>query len=51
MSKHDAKNAPSYYDDHSYGGGLELGWDMSDKNTLKFATGYKYDVHKEKNDI
>ncbi|WP_172197284.1 TonB-dependent siderophore receptor [Campylobacter sp. RM16188] len=51
MSKHDAKNAPSYYDDHSYGGGLELGWDMSDKNSLKFATGYKYDVHKEKNDI
>lgn len=51
MTKHDAKNAPSYYDNHSYGGGLELGWDVSDKNSLKFATSYKYDVHKEKNEI
>ncbi|WP_459829609.1 TonB-dependent receptor plug domain-containing protein [Campylobacter concisus] len=40
-------NVPSFYDDHTYGGGLEFGWDINEKDTLKFATSYKYDVHKE----
>lgn len=51
MTKYNDKNSPSFYDDKSYGGGIELGWNIDDKNNLKFATSYKYDLHKEKNEI
>lgn len=40
----------SHYKDRSFGFGLEVGGDIGDKNTLKFATNYKYDVHKEHDD-
>ncbi|AUI65994.1 MULTISPECIES: TonB-dependent siderophore receptor [Glaesserella] len=51
LTAHNASNAPSYYDDKTYGAGVELGWNINPHNELKFATSYKYDVHKEKNDI
>ncbi|WP_299027060.1 TonB-dependent siderophore receptor [uncultured Campylobacter sp.] len=35
----------SKYKDKSYGFGLELGGDIGDKDTLKFATSYKKDKH------
>jgi len=40
----------SHYRDHSYGFGAEVGGDVSDQDTLKFATNYKFDEHKEHND-
>lgn len=40
----------SHYRDHSYGFGAEIGGDVSDQDTLKFAANYKFDEHKEHND-
>lgn len=40
----------SHYRDHSYGFGAEVGGDVSDQDTLKFAANYKFDEHKEHND-
>lgn len=44
------KTFGSHYKDYSYGFGLELGGDIADNNTLKFATSYKFDEHKEHDD-
>lgn len=44
------KSFGSHYKDYSYGFGLELGGDIADNNTLKFATSYKFDEHKEHDD-
>ncbi|WP_298787260.1 TonB-dependent receptor, partial [uncultured Campylobacter sp.] len=39
------KKEDSKYKDNAYGFGLEMGGDLSDSNTLKFATNYKHDKH------
>ena len=39
------KKEDSKYKDNAYGFGLEMGGDVSDSNTLKFATNYKHDKH------
>ncbi|ERJ25931.1 TonB-dependent receptor plug domain-containing protein [Campylobacter concisus] len=39
-------NHKSRYKDKSYGFGVEVGGDLGDKDTLKFATSYKHDHHK-----
>lgn len=39
----------SYYDDYSFGGGIEVGVDTSDNNIIKFAPSFKEDLHKERN--
>ena len=40
----------SHYRDYSYGGGVEFGSHLSEKNTLKLTALYKFDLHKEHND-
>lgn len=40
----------SYYRDYSYGVGFELGGDLTAKNTLKFSTILKQDVHRGHDD-
>ena len=40
----------SHYRDHSYGAGAEIGGDVVEQDTLKFALNYKFDEHKEHND-
>ncbi|MCC6838660.1 MAG: TonB-dependent receptor [Flavobacteriales bacterium] len=37
----------SYYDDYTYGGGLEYGTTRIPKNTVRLALQYKTDVHRE----
>ncbi|SSY94430.1 Outer membrane cobalamin translocator [Aggregatibacter aphrophilus] len=37
----------SFYRDYSYGAGFDLGGDLTEKNSLKFSTIVKYDVHRE----
>ena len=37
----------SYYRDYSYGAGFDLGGDLTEKDSLKFSTIIKYDVHRE----
>lgn len=39
----------SFYDDHTYGGSVELGTKISDVNTLKVSLHVKKDFHKEHN--
>lgn len=39
----------SFYDDFTVGGNIELESRLSDKNTLKFGTQFKRDVHRENN--
>ncbi|OPY61779.1 MAG: Ferric enterobactin receptor precursor [Syntrophorhabdaceae bacterium PtaU1.Bin034] len=39
----------SDYDDHTYGGSVELGTSLIPRNLLKLAGHYKVDVHKEHN--
>lgn len=39
----------SIYDDYSWGLGLETGGEISSQNTLKFASNFKKDAHKEHN--
>lgn len=39
----------SNYDDHTYGGSLEVGTDLVPRNQLKLAFHYKRDVHTEHN--
>ncbi|QOQ87973.1 TonB-dependent receptor [Campylobacter corcagiensis] len=39
----------SIYDDYSYGFGVEIGGEIFTNNTLKFASNYKKDLHKEHN--
>ncbi|MCD8213171.1 MAG: TonB-dependent receptor [Campylobacter sp.] len=40
----------SHYRDKGYGGGIEIGGNIGDKDTLKFASSYKFDQHKEHDD-
>lgn len=40
----------SYYNDFSYGGNIETGTEIFDKNILKFAVHYKNDTHRENNE-
>ncbi len=40
----------SYYDDHTYGGSVELGTTILPENLIKLAVHYKRDVHKEHNE-
>lgn len=40
----------SDYDDHTYGGSVELGTELIPRNLLKLAAHYKVDVHKEHNE-
>jgi iron complex outermembrane recepter protein len=40
----------SAYDDHTYGGSIELGTSLIPRNQLKLAGHYKVDVHKEHNE-
>ena len=44
------KTFSSHYKDYSYGFGVEIGGDIGDNNTLKFASGYKFDEHQENDD-
>ncbi|WP_109077466.1 TonB-dependent receptor plug domain-containing protein [Aggregatibacter kilianii] len=37
----------SYYRDYSYGAGFDLGGDLTEKDSVKFSTIIKYDVHRE----
>ena len=37
----------SFYRDYSYGAGFDLGGNLTEKNSLKFSTIVKYDVHRE----
>lgn len=37
----------SYYDDNAWGGNVELGYDLTDTNTLKVAAFYRKDTHVE----
>lgn len=39
----------SYYDDHAYGGSVELATELIPRNTLKAAFHYRVDVHEEYN--
>jgi iron complex outermembrane receptor protein len=39
----------SWYDDYSYGGSSELGYDVTDSTTVKTAVHFKDDVHREHN--
>lgn len=39
----------SYYDDDTFGGTVELGTTLIERNTLKIAAHYKYDTHRENN--
>ncbi|WP_169767437.1 TonB-dependent receptor plug domain-containing protein [Campylobacter curvus] len=43
-------NPNSNYKDTAYGFGVEVGGDIGDNDTLKFATNYKHDKHKGAND-
>lgn len=45
--KDNKKDWGSIYDDYSLGFGAEIGGEIFDKDTLKFATNYKKDLHKE----
>ncbi len=40
----------SDYDDHTYGGSIELGTSLMPRNLIKLAGHYKVDVHKEHNE-
>ena len=40
----------SHYRDKGYGLGTEIGGDIGDRDTLKFALNYKFDEHKEHDD-
>ena len=40
----------SHYRDKGYGLGTEIGGDIGDRDTLKFAVNYKFDEHKEHDD-
>ena len=40
----------SHYRDKTYGFGTEIGGDIGDNDTLKFAVNYKFDQHKEHDD-
>lgn len=51
LSTQNARSAfSSHYRDYSYGGGLEFGANLTEKNNLKLSALYKFDVHKENND-
>lgn len=39
----------SYYDDYSYGGSTEAGWQIAERHELRAAFHYKHDVHREHN--
>ena len=41
-----SSNSRSNYKDTAYGFGVEVGGDIGDNDTLKFATNYKHDKHK-----
>jgi len=40
----------NFYNDYSYGGSVEAGTEMLQKNVVKFAAHYKTDVHREHNE-
>nr|WP_315049103.1 TonB-dependent receptor [uncultured Campylobacter sp.] len=50
LDSYKPQNFHSHYRDKSYGGGIEIGGNIGDKDTLKFASSYKVDIHKEHDD-
>jgi iron complex outermembrane recepter protein len=41
----------SIYDDYTFGGGVEFGFNLFERHLLKTAFSYKRDVHKEQDDV